>query len=162
MALRKPLVIVSGQTQQLQSGDTLDAPQSGGDGAVLTNGESGAIVIGNIVYVSAAATVKKAKADAVGTKSGFGVVRDVSIGAGFTGFIQTSGILAATTGQWDAVFGTTGGLVAGQVYWLSPGTAGYGTAVAPTTIGQYVVPIGIGLSTTELEITIVHGHDVLL
>lgn len=150
MALRKPLVLVSGQTQQLQSTDTLDAPQSGGDVVSQTNDEAGAIVIGTPVYNDANDGVKKAKADASGTKDVIGLVRDASITNAVAGAIQTSGILSATTGQWDAVFGTSGGLVKGTRYYLSAVTAGLGTLTAPSTVGQYVVELGIAISTTEL------------
>lgn len=150
MALRKPLVIVSGQTQQLQSTDTLDAPQSGGDVVSQTNDEAGAIVIGTPVYNDANDGVKKAKADASGTKDVIGLVRDTSITNAVAGGIQTSGILSATTGQWDAAFGTSGGLVKGTRYYLSAATAGLGTSTAPSTVGQYVIELGIAISTTEL------------
>ena len=150
MALRKPLVLVNGVKQQLQSGDTLDAPQSGGDVIVQTNDEAGAIVIGTPVYNDANDGVKKAKADASATKDVIGLVRDVSITNGVAGSIQLSGILSATTGQWDIAFGTTGGLTKGTRYFLSPTTSGLGTATAPTTTGQYVVELGIAISTTEL------------
>src|SRR5438477_522397 len=53
MALRKPLVLINGQRQQLPSGDTLDAPQSGGDVIALTNDEAGALIPGNVMYIDA-------------------------------------------------------------------------------------------------------------
>lgn len=150
MALRKPLVIVSGQIQQLQSTDTLDAPQAGGDVLTQTNDEVGAIVIGTPVYNDVADGIKKAKADAVGTKSIIGIVRDSSITAATAGIVQTNGVLTATTGQWDTAFGTSGGLTVGTRYFLSAATAGLGTGTAPSTVGQYVVELGIAISTTEL------------
>lgn len=151
MASRIPLVLVAGQLQQLQSGDTLNIPSvTAGDVVSQTNDEAGAIVIGTPVYNDANDGVKKAKADASGTKDVIGLVRDTSISNGASGSIQVDGILAATTAQWDAVFGTTGGLTKGTRYYLSATTAGQGTATAPSTVGQYVVPLGIGISTTEL------------
>jgi hypothetical protein len=150
MALRKPLVQVGGQLQQLQSTDTLDAPQSGGDVVSQTNDEAGAIVIGTPVYNDANDGVKKAKADASGTKDVIGLVRDTSITNGVAGAIQTSGIIAATTGQWDTALGTSGGLTKGTRYYLSATTAGLGTSTAPSTVGQYVVELGLAISTTEL------------
>jgi hypothetical protein len=154
MALRKPLVLNAGQIQQLQSADTLDAVQSGGDTLTQTNDEAGAIVIGTPVYNDANDGVKKAKADASGTKDVVGLVRDTSITNATTGAIQISGVLSATTGQWDAVFGTSGGLTRGTRYYLSAGTAGLGTATAPSTVGQYVVELGIAVSTTELLLSV--------
>lgn len=154
MAARKPLVIASGQIQQLQSGDTLDAPQTGPQVEVMTNGEAGAIVIGTSVRVSAADTVLKAQANATGTKDAIGLVRTTSISAAAAGEIALDGVLVATTGQWDAVTGASGGLTSGSKYYLDPATSGRMTTIAPTTVGQYVCPLGKALSTTEFMIDI--------
>ena len=154
MALRKPLVIISGQVQQLSSGDTLDASAAEVDVVVLTNGNASAIVIGSPVYSDAAGSVDLAQADASGTVEVLGFVKDTSISASASGSIQTDGILAATTAQWDIVTGDTGGLVAGTVYYLDPTTAGNLTVTAPTTTSQYVVRVGKAISTTEMEISI--------
>jgi hypothetical protein len=150
MALRKPLVVAGGQIEQLQSGDTLQAPIDSPNVLVQTNDESGSIVIGTPVYNDANDGVKKAKADASGTKSVLGLVYDTSIANGVTGQIQIDGVVAATTVQWDAVCGTSGGLTKGVIYYLSAATAGLLTSTAPSTAGQYVVPVGIGVSTTEM------------
>lgn len=157
MATRVPLVLVSGQIQQLQSGDTIAITTvTAGDVVSQTNDEVGAIVIGTPVYNDANDGVKKAKADASGTVNVIGLVRDASIGASSAGNIQLNGTLAATTGQWDAVFGTTGGLTKGVRYYLSAATAGLATVTAPSTVGQYVCELGIAISTTELIINIVN------
>lgn len=160
MAIRKPLVVVDGQVQQLSASDTLDASVQEKDMFILTNGESGASVIGTPVYVSAASTCKKAQANASGTTEVIGLVATTSIAAAATGSVQSDGVLVATTTQWDAVAGTTGGLAFGTQYYLDPATAGKLTATAPTTGGQYIAPIGRALSTTDLEITI--GATILL
>jgi len=154
MALRKPLVLNAGQIQQLQSGDTLDAVQSGGDAVVQTNDEATPIVIGTPVYNDVADGVKKARANAVGTTYVLGLVRDTSIANGVSGAIQVSGVMTATTGQWDTAFGTTGGLTVGTDYYLSSSAAGIGTSTSPTVAGNYVVYLGRALSTTELNVTI--------
>ena len=154
MALRKPLVIVGGQVQQIQVGDTLDAIVAEIEVLTQTNGEATPIAIGTPVYSSAADTVKKAQANASGTVEIVGLVKSTSINASAAGSIQTSGVLAATTAQWDAVAGTTGGLTFGTVYYLDPATAGKITSNAPYTAGQYVVRIGKAISTTELLIDI--------
>jgi len=60
--------------------------------------------------------LKKAKADAGGTANVIGLVAQASISSGVSGSIQFSGVLTATTAQWDAVFGTTGGLTKGVRY----------------------------------------------
>lgn len=150
MALKKPLVLNGGQVEQLQSADyisSVDLPQ-------LINGNAGSIVIGAPVYSSANDTVDKAKADAVGTANVIGLVADTSIAAAGTGGIQMDGVLAATTGQWDAVAGTTGGLTKDVIYYLSAATAGILTSTAPSVAGQYVLQVGIAISTTEMKIDI--------
>jgi len=154
MALKKPLVLDAGQIQQLQAGDTLDAPVSAIDVIEMTNGNASPIVIGSPVYVDTNDSVDLAQADASGTVQLIGLVRAVSIAAAASGEIQTDGVLVATTGQWDAVTGETGGLVAGTVYYLSKDTAGELVLAAPTAAGEFVVRVGLALSTTELEITI--------
>jgi len=153
MAERKPLVIVNGQIQQIQAGDTL---QGISNPAIVTlvNGNANAIVIGSPVYASAAGTVDLAQADDVNTSEVVGLVSDASVANGANGSIQTGGILTATTGQWDTITGETGGLVANTVYFLDPSAEGKLTVNAPTTDGHLVSRIGKGLSTTQLEIAI--------
>jgi hypothetical protein len=154
MASRKPLVMVNGQIQQLQAGDTLDAPVTEQEILSLTNGNASPIVICTPVYVSDNDTVDKAKADASGTVKVIGLVNQASISNAVSGSIKTSGVLTATTAQWDAVAGTTGGLTKDTEYYLSAGTAGLLTSTPTSTVGQYVAPVGIAISTTELKINI--------
>jgi hypothetical protein len=66
--------------------------------------------------------------------------------------VQTHGPLTLTTAQWDEITGGTGGLIHGLVYFLS--TDGGMTDTAPTTPGDVVTQIGIGLSPTDLMIQI--------
>lgn len=154
MAAKKPLVLTDGQIEQLQAGDTLDAAASEVDVVAKTNDNASSIVIGTPVYVKANGNVDKAQANASGTIQILGLVRDTSIAAAASGAIQTDGVLSATTVQWDAVAGTTGGLTPGAVYYLSATTAGLLTETAPTTAGQFVVRVGLALSTTELDISV--------
>jgi hypothetical protein len=154
MALRKPLVVGSdGLPQQLQSGDGLDASTTTSQTRSETNGEGAtAIVIGAPVYSSAAGTVKRAKADAKSTSGVVGLGYDATTAASAAGYIITGGVLVATTTQWDAVAGTTGGLTFNTLYFLDPSNAGKMTSTVPTTVGQCVVLIGRALSTTELDL----------
>lgn len=153
MALRKPLVIISGQVQQLPAADTLSGPFAEIEGLTQTSGEAGGITIGMAVYSSAADTVKKGQANASGTVELVGIAASTFVTTG-TGTVQSSGSLALTTAQWDAVAGTTGGLSFGTVYYLDPTTAGKITSTAPSTVSQYVVRVGVALSTTELLINL--------
>lgn len=145
MALLKPLVIKNGQIEQIQSGDTVVVPD------YINMVADSTLIPGNVVYASAAGHVDKAKADASGTVKTIGLAVAAISSAG-SGPIQNDGVLTLTTGQWDAAAGTTGGLTFNTEYYLSAGTAGLLTSTAPTTVGQYVAPIGIALSTTDLLI----------
>jgi len=144
----------AGRIERLQSGDTLDADVVEIDLIEMNNGNASPITIGQAVYVDGNDSVDIAKADAAATMDMIALVKDVSIAASANGMVQTDGILAATTAQWDAVTGDTGGLTAGTVYYLDASTAGSITSTAPTTVGQFVVQLGRGLSTTEMEISI--------
>lgn len=154
MAIRQPLVIgADGLPQQLQSGDTISAPTNAPSLNSITNGESSAaIVIGMPVYAFASDSVKRAQANAKSTSRLVGLVYDVTIAAGATGAIAESGILVATTGQWDAVAGTTGGLVFNTDYFLDPATPGKLTSTPPTSVGQCNVLAGRAASATEMHI----------
>lgn len=154
MALKIPLVVGSdGLAQQLQAGDTVSIATTTTQIRAVTNGESSAaIVIGAPVYASAADTVKRGQANAKSTSQLAGLGFDASTTAAAVGNIITSGVLVATTTQWDAVAGTTGGLAFGTKYFLDPANPGKITSTVPTTVGQCVTLVGVALSTTELEL----------
>jgi hypothetical protein len=152
MSVKKPLVITNGQIEQLQSGDTIEHP------GILnrTNNNASPIVIGEAVYVDGAGSVDLAQADAASTTDVLGLVSDSSIASAASGGIITSGVLAATTGEWDVVTGQVGGLTVGAKYWLDESTPGSLTATAPTTAGEFVAPVGKALSATEFEVDVDH------
>lgn len=154
MAAKKPLVITAGQIEQLQAGDTLDAAVTEVDVVSKTNDNASPITIGQPVYQKSDGDVDLGRANAQGTVQLVGLVKDASISAAGSGLIQTDGVLVASTGDWDAVTGGSGGLTAGSPYYLSAATAGFLTATAPSTTGQFVVRVGLALSTTELDISI--------
>ena len=154
MALVKPLVMYNGRVSQLLAADTLDAVVAEVDSLTLTNANAGSAVIGTPVYISAASSFNLARADASGTADPIGLVSSSSIAAAGSGSVLTDGFLTATTGQWDAVTGGTGGLTAGSSYFLSATTAGRLTTTAPTATGQFVSFIGKAVSTTVLEVSI--------
>lgn len=116
------------------------------------NGEASTIAIGRAVYISASDTVRLANANSAATKNVVGIVFDASIASSATGAVSTSGTVTATTTQWDAVTGQSGGLTAGAKYFLSNTTAGGLTTTAPSV--GYVCPVGTALSTTKLVINI--------
>ena len=150
MATKKPLVLTGGQIEQLQVGDSIEHP-----GIFLrTNNNAGAITVGQPVYVDGSGTVDLGQADSASTKDILGLVADVSIAASAAGGIQSDGVLAASTGQWDAITGQSGGLTSGVKYYLDPSTAGFLTTTPPSVLGEFVAPLGLATSITELEITI--------
>lgn len=157
MASRKPLVIISGQLQEIPAGDSLSTAASEVDVVSMTNANVGALTIGVAVYVSVAGSVDKANAAATGTKNVLGLVGQASIAAAGSGVIQTDGILS--NADWTAAAGAAD-LVAGSIYYLSAATAGLITATAPTASGNFVVPVGLAISARELDITVSQGMSV--
>jgi len=153
MSLKVPLVLTSGQIQQLQAGDSLNASCNEVDVIEMTNANAGAIPICSPVYVSGASEVDLAQADAAATTEILGLAAEQLEISG-SGNIQTDGVLAATTGQWDIVTGDVGGLTPGSVYYVDPDTAGMLTTTAPTEAGDYVIRVGVALNTTDLDITV--------
>lgn len=151
MALRKPLVLVSGEVQQLQAGDTLDASAANPEVLQATNDNVGAITEGMPVYPSGADSVDKAQADASGTAQPTGLVKDASIAGAASGAIQTDGPLDIA--DWTAVVGAAL-LVTGSTYFLSAATPGQLISTAPTAVGQLVTKVGRALSTTTLLVDI--------
>jgi hypothetical protein len=110
------------------------------------------LTIGNSVYYSGTAY---AQADRdVSTSTAIGLVSAVADADNFT--LLLSGKMTLTTGQWDAITGDSGGLTAGEYYWLSS-TAGGITKTAPTTgIKQY---IGQAVSTTVMLVALGEPFD---
>jgi len=158
MALKKPLVIVAGQIQQIQSGDVIDVSVVGEVDVVSLENDTGAAVIneGAPVYCKSAGKVDNAQADAVATVEVIGLAQD-EIAYQASGNIQTDGVLSLTTGEWDSITGDTGGLTFNDVYYLDPDTAGMLTTTAPTTTGDFVVRVGKAISTTDMEISILNA-----
>lgn len=142
MALRKPIVLVSGELQQIQAGDTLDAVVAETEQQIYTNADASGHVLGDVVYLFGADSVKKATANAAGTKEAIALAT-ASISNGVAGAYQNSGTLAGLAG-----------LTPGSVYYLSPTTAGGMTPTPPSTVGQYVTRLGVATSATELFIRI--------
>lgn len=121
----------------------------------ITNANAGSLVIGAPVYQTGTADeADKAQADALATAKVLGLVADVSIATTAQGNVQTDGRLFATTAQWDAITGQTGGLTPGARYYLSAATAGLLTTTPPSADGSVIAPVGQAKSTTEMEISI--------
>ncbi len=152
MALRKPTVMINGQLQDLPATDTISVTSVQTDVTALINGEATAVAIGFAAYIFSAGTFKKALANAAATTRAIGLVYDLTITNGASGNVTTDGPMTATTTQWDAATGQTGGLTPGAPYYLDPTTAGKITPTAPTTAGQYVIQVGVAFSATVMDV----------
>lgn len=119
---------------------TIDIDVTGLEDAVLPEVTAAAdIDAREVVYVSAAGTVNLARADNATTQRAFAIA-PTNIASAATGNVLTVGVVTST--GW--------GLTSGSIYYLSPTVAGGITTTAPSTAGQYIVPVGIALSTTKL------------
>jgi hypothetical protein len=156
MALRAPLVLVNGQLEQLQPGDSLAAAISGYEFESLLNGDTVPLIAGMVAYLSAAGTVKRANASALATSGGVvGLIIDPTIAIGANGNVATDGPITLTTEQWDAVItGDSASLSFGSIYYIDPTTPGNITTTPPATQGQVVVALGIAISATTLKLSV--------
>jgi len=118
----------------------------------MTNGNAGAVAIGRVVYCSGANKFNLANANSYSTAVAIGIVTNTTVASAAQGNIAVSGVVTATTTQWDAVTGQSGGLTTGARYYLSNTTAGALTTTAPTT--GVLAPIGIAISTTKMVLSI--------
>lgn len=127
--------------------------------SLLINANGTAINICNVVY-SDAAGCKLALANTNLTRRAIGLVADASINNSATGNFVTSGLFTASTAQWDAATGQTGGLTPNTDYYVSATVAGRLTTVAPSTTGQWVQPVGVALNSTQLTVNITRAVRV--
>lgn len=103
---------------------------------------SGAIAARDVVYISAADSLSKAKADAAGTAQAVGFAQ---VGASDTApvLLRSEGIITGFSG-----------LTAGARYYLSGSTAGAITASVPNSSGNTIVQVGYARSATAVQIQI--------
>lgn len=150
---RKPLVLIDGEFVAMPSGDVVDPaslPASSSPATVqMTNGNAGALVIGTPVYCKSNGDADKGSTSNADSAELVGLVSDTTIASAAVGNVQTSGQLSASTAQWDALLGTTGGLTPGSDYFLN--TSG-SMGVNPS--GPRAVKCGKALSTQKFLIRI--------
>lgn len=139
----------TGLPEVQQPGDTIE----GTDIPTYKNGEdSDSHIPGQVVYMTTTVgEVKKARANAVGTMPAIAIAL-ATILADATGAYQSDGNITLTTDQWDAVAGTTGGLTAGSLYFVSAATAGSITDDPPDTAGQFCQAVLRAISATKAKI----------
>lgn len=78
----------------------------------------------------------------------------IPVVAGVQGRVQTAGIITATTTEWDAVTGQSGGLTKEANYFVSQIVDGRITPNGPVVPGQFQIIVGIALNSTTLLIQI--------
>ncbi len=120
---------------------------------VLTNSDSIQVTKGMPVYSFNNGEFKRGKANNVTTNKLIGLAHD-DINTSASGEIQTDGVLMASTVQWDALTGDSGGLTVNSLYYLSETTAGNLKLTVPIT--GYVSPVGIAISSTQMKIGILN------
>lgn len=124
-----------------------------GGTVTLDNDEGVALVIGTPVYISSDGAVSRAQASILAKACVFGLVKDSSIAVAGSGRVLFSGVLEATTGEWDTVTGGTGGLTPKSTYYLSL-TLGQLTTVPVSEVGEICTEVGTAISTTQLKVEI--------
>lgn len=156
MAVKIPLVLGNpGLIEQLQSGDTI----AGQDSSIFNQTANSTFANpGTPVYSITADSVEAADANSSLPTAQVVALLVTGGSSGNPVPCQASGLLALTTGEWDAVTGGSGGLTQQAEYFLST-TAGQLTTSPTSTPGEYVVPVGIALSPTKLLIRI--GRPIL-
>jgi len=148
MAIRRPLVIITGELQELPVADSMPSTSD-----ELIREFTATVIAGAPVYVDGPGSVDLARANAGATSDVLGLAF-AAVTAAQPGAVVLDGVISLTTGEWDAVAGTTGGLADGQKYYLSQAVAGRIVSTPVTGAGNYVVELGIGLSTTEMNLSI--------
>lgn len=126
------------------SSDTtvITASKVNGHAYTLTQGAPVCIVSGVFRLATSAAPFNRV----------VGLVYEDLIVAGATGRAQVGGIMVQPTAEWDLVTIGVGGLVPEASYFLSAN--GKLSPYPPETVGDYVVRIGVAISSTDLQIDI--------
>jgi hypothetical protein len=101
---------------------------------------NGAIAAQDVVYISAADSVSKAKADATATS--------YAVGFAVSSVADTNPVGVKT----DGIISGFSGMTAGARQYLSAATAGLITPTIPTGTGHTIVQVGYAKSATDLQI----------
>ena len=76
------------------------------------------------------------------------------------GFVQTTVLAGATvTVQRNGPISGFVGLTTGLTYYANPASAGALTSTRPTTLNQYIVPVGFARSSTDIQINPAMSSD---
>lgn len=118
-----------------------------------TNECEEAVLAGQVLYMQANSKVKLAKADSTAHTNVCGLAIANALIGGSCTFIQDGKL---TMADWTNVVGAAT-LSVGATYYLDPTNFGKLTTVAPTTVGQYVMSIGLAVASDTLELDIEQG-----
>lgn len=171
MATKTPLVFSDGVIERLQPGDTIDRSNMSDTCNCTHNCDTynysaptvQRTYIGNrakkgtpVFFSSGNAVESSASRDGVPIVSGF-IVGTANYGEPVD--VQVDGIVVATEVEWASVVTENTALQENVTYYLSD-IRGQITSVAPPMQGSVALPVGLGLSSTELVIRI--GQPVKL
>ena len=114
------------------------------------------IKAGQVLNLKGSGHVGLARADALATANISGLAKADCLATFSCVFISDS---ALTLEDWTEIVGSAE-LTVGTIYYLDPSVAGHLTTTAPTTIGQYVIKIGMAIAVDTLDIEI--GQKILI
>lgn len=108
------------------------------DRIIRTGVAGAAVTAGEVVYASADGSVQEAQANADATSRVAGIALN-SAALGEDAIYQSAGVVTGLSGLTFNTF-----------YYLSATTPGLLTSTPPSTTGQYVVLVGLALTSTDL------------
>ena len=127
-----------------------DGDGSGSSISIQTDSD---LIPGSAVYVTNTTRLELAAATGLPAAKMVAIATTATL-TGFAADAQTQDVLTLTAGQWDAVTGDVGGLLAGETYYLGI-TPGSITTTAPVLPGSaYNTRVGVALTDTMLDIKI--------
>lgn len=131
------------------------APGAGSSDYIVSRSNSDVVSLPKCtcVHQTSGGSIQRAGAMSGTTKDVFGFVYDASIGVAAVGQVQIDGVFTALESEWDAVLGTSGGLVQDADYFLDV-TTGRITTTPPSADGHYVCRVGTAVSPQKLQIRV--------
>jgi hypothetical protein len=123
--------------------------------ATYTAGEAIALTTGPklVSMTTTASSVKKTVAGSTGT-----LIEIAGFAVGTADLVSPNPIPKVVS---EGVLGGFTGLTAGAAYYADPTTAGAITSTVPSTVGQWVVPVGVAKSATELIVRIGEPTEIV-
>lgn len=132
--------------------------ENGGGNSFIAQIDSAHCIKGQLLAPKALSTgvarpVHKLPAGSLATAQPCGLAKATQSVGGGDVHVQFSDIFTMTADEWDAIAGTSGGLITGTRYYADRTTAGNITGTAPTS-GQAAISAGVAMSATDLFLTI--------